>query len=443
MAHATNLSSVCTELLLTLSAALPPQTAPLFIQLAWGWLLCLGRPTVANLLRSIPDHFPRHWTTAYRFFSKTRWSIEDLFTALVRDVLDPLIPANWPWLIASDDTTNHKCGRHVAFAGKFRDAVRSTPGQDVFHWSHNWVVLSLLVPIPFLCARYLHIPIWARLYRKEADCSKDAPFRTRQQLTAEMMQRLREILPHRELRLVTDGQYPSEDLVNGLPVDTPYISRIRSNASLFQLPQPRPPHRRGPSPKKGAPLPKLKTIAQNAAFEKRYVRRYGRKELALLHSFVCLWYSVTGTKPIRVVIVRDPQEKQKDDFYFSTAPDTDPVRIVEDAAARWGIEELIRELKQSLGFEDVQSWSPAAVLRQAPLALILHAVTQVAYLQVHSTLDAQPSGKNPLQPPPSFHRILSALRFSMWQKRISAALGHDPKASKILRPLESALSANS
>lgn len=434
MAHATSIASACAELLCILSGGCAPSVAPLFINLCWGWLLCLGRPTVTNLLRSAPEALNRHWTCAHRFFSKTRWSPDELARLLACEVLDKLLPAKAVWLLAGDDTTTEKYGPKVAFAGKFRDAVRSSPGQDVFHRAHNWIVLGVLIPIPGLCARYLHLPLLARLYKREVDCAPGA-FKTRQELLAEMVDLLQSWLPHRKMRLVTDGQYPSQELVERQAGKRPYLSRLRSNAVLYALPPARQPHQRGATRKKGARLPKLEALANQACFERRYVRRYGKKQLVLLHSFVCLWYRVAQSRPVRVVIVRDPSGQEPDDYFFSTDVSLSPVQIAEHCAARWGIEELIREAKQSLGFDDVQSWSPRAVERQAPLALVLHAVTQLAYLKAHHSLSA-PAAPTP---PPSFQRMLCALRVDKWQQRISATLPPRQNIELFIRPLAAAL----
>jgi hypothetical protein len=439
MAHAIDLSSTCSTLLFTLSGGLPPAIAVHFVSIAWGWLLCLGRPTVTNLLRAMPEKFERHWTCAHRFFSKYDWSIDALWRILVCKLIEPLLPSGQPWLVAVDDTTAHKFGKHVAFAGKFRDAVRSTAAQTVFHWAHNWVVLCLLVPIPAARGRFLHLPISLRLYKKETDCDSRSEFRTRLQLAAEMIQRLREWLPHREIQLVADGAYAAKELTGALPPGIPLISRLRSDAALYELPPARRKKQRGRPRAKGARLPSLKSIARQTQFSRHFIWRYGRKELVLLHSFVCLWYTVAATSPIRVVIVRDPCGHEHDGYFLSTDPNLSATAIVQAYAARWGIEELIREAKQSMAFEQVQSWSPKAVERQAPMALLLQAVTQLAYIQTHQLLSAQPKPTDEPVPIPSFARMLTALRIAKWQERISSALRLSADRKKILRPLQALL----
>jgi hypothetical protein len=309
----------------------------------------------------------------------------------------------------------------------------------VLHRAHNWVLLCLLVPLPGWRGKYLHIPVGARLYKRAQDGSDSAPFRTRQQLVAEMVALVQNWVPHRKLQLATDGQYPSRELVESLPQGVPYISRLRSNAVLNALPPKRKPGQRGATHKKGARLPSLEQTAKHARFKRCYVWRYGRKQLVQVHSFVCLWYKVVQSKPVRVVIVRDPQRKQRDDYFVCTDITLSPVAIIEAYAARWGIEEMIRESKQTLGFEDVQSWSPQAVLKQAPLALILHAVTQISYLEANDSLKATTLA----QPLPSFQRMLCALRIDKWQERIMATFHSKQNAQLFLRPLASALAATS
>lgn len=435
VARATEVSSVCSALLCTLSETFSPRLRSLFTHLCWGWLLCLGRPTVTNLLRAAPGTLDRHWTCAHRFFSKSRWSLDGLFEVLVKHILDPLVASDEPWIVAVDDTTAHKSGRRVAFARLFRDAARSTLDQPAFHWSHNWIIVCLMVPLG-KSGRHLHIPMLARLFKKDKDC-KNGEFRSHGQIAGELLARLREWLPHRRIVALADPLYVGSDFLNGLPRSTTFVGRLKSNAGLYKLPERRRRPQRGAPRKKGDRLPKLAEIALKARFKRCRINLHGRSKLLLMHSFVCLWYG--GCKqPVRVVIARDPKGKDHDQTLFSTDVDISPVRIVELYAARWGIEEAIREMKQSLGFESVQSWSPKAVTRQAAMALVLHAVVQVSHFQIHRHVTGTAQTKRP-----SFHRMLTALRLERWQQRIIETLGPSSKMQEILRPWEAALSTAS
>ena len=421
-------TSAWTGLICILSGALKRRLRGPFEQLSVGWVLCLGRRTVTNILKATPK-WSYHWTSGHRFFAKSRWWPDDLFQVLVQKIIDPLIPAEQPWRVAIDDTTAHKYGRRVAFAAKFRDAARSTLDQPAFHWSHNWVIACVLIPLPWHPGRYVHLPVLVRLFKKKEHGASDA-FRTHGQLAAEMVRCLQQWLPHRRFQVVADPLYVGQEFLETLPPPTVFVGRLKKNAGLYELPVPAPKGRRGRKPTRGVRLPKLAELAQRVAFVPAIVRTYGVERSVLLHSFICVWHGASRS-PVRVVIVR---QRDGDYYLFSTDTQMDPLAIVNAYASRWGIEEVIREVKQSLGFDTVQGWSRKAVLRQAPFAVLLNALVRVSYFQSHAIcFDANAKEQTDL---PSFHRMLTELRMSFWQKRINAALGPTSKAAKLIAPLE-------
>ena len=56
---------------------------------------------------------------------------------------------------------------------------------------------------------------------------------------------------------------------------------------------------------RGDRLPSLAKIAATAEFSQVRVIRYGKKETIAVHAFTCLWYSVTGARPVTVILIRD------------------------------------------------------------------------------------------------------------------------------------------
>jgi len=226
VARATFLSSTCSQLLCSLSGSLPPRLRGVFLHLSWGWLLCLGRPTVANLLRSAPTEFDRHWTCAHCFFSRSQWLLLQLFRVLVCDLLAPLFPAGTPWVVIIDDTTAQKYGRQVAFAGTYRDGSASTLSQPVCHWSHQWVLACVLLPLHWAPGRKLHIPVLVRLYKKPEHCARDE-YRTHGQLALALIRQLQEWLPQRRLQVVADPLYVGREFLTGLPSGVAFVSGRR------------------------------------------------------------------------------------------------------------------------------------------------------------------------------------------------------------------------
>lgn len=429
-----SISSALESMILTLTIAFNARTSDNFGALVHGVILCLGRPTVTNLARAASGRATKSVTALHRFFSRARWSVDEVSRVLVTSILVPLLAPVGAIMAAVDDTTAGKTGRKVAFAGWYRDAVKSTGTTTVKHWAHNWVILCLIVPCPFFPSRLLHLPILARLYRKEDQCDAASPFRTRQELLLEMVRLLASWVGDRRIDLLADGAYPSKELLRGLPGNVRLTSRIRRDAALFDLPPPRT-GRPGRPAEKGKALSKLESRARRAKFSAAKVLMYGKERDVLLHTFVAIWASVSKV-PIRVVIVRDPTRKQPDDFFFTTDLASSASDVATRYAARWGIEEVIREAKQSLGFDQVQSWSARAVERQAPFVLLVQALVQAAHLQVAL---APGRRQEPPTPPPSFGRMLTSIRLDLWARRISATLPRTEPSQEFMSALKLAL----
>jgi hypothetical protein len=60
--------------------------------------------------------------------------------------------------------------------------------------------------------------------------------------------------------------------------------------------------------KKGDRLPAFAKIAAAAVFSPVTVTRYGKTETIAACALTCLWYSVTGTAPVTVILIRDKSE---------------------------------------------------------------------------------------------------------------------------------------
>lgn len=422
-------------LVLSLAASFTTPTQSTFASLAAGWVLCLGRRCVTRVVASAAERAGKHLSTYHRFFRTARWEPDELFLRLATQVLVPRLAASGKLVLAGDDTTCSKFGRRVAYAGYYRDAVRSTPQQNILHWAHAWVLLSLQVRLPLWPRRVISFPLLARLYRKKADCTPAHPFRTRQELVLEMVQKLSQRLPGRELALLLDGAYPSRELLAALPENVQLVSRLRADAALYELP----PRRRRSGP--GRPRQKgerMKALAQmagsSASWERRMVLSYGKKRVRLLRSFPALWWKVAQGRVLQVVIVRDPAGKEKDDYFFTTDLEMRPARVVELYAARWGIEEVIREGKQLAGFSEVQGWSERSVERQAPFALLVLSMVKAWYVW-HVAPVERPAEL------PSVAVMFTRLRLAYWQKRISALSLPGHELHKLTQALAAALSA--
>jgi hypothetical protein len=133
-----------------------------------------------------------------------------------------------------------------------------------------------------------------------------------------------------------------------------------------------------------------------------------------------LWYKVQKHRLMRLVIVRDPDGVQHDDYFFTTDLTATGAETATRYAGRWPIEVTYRDVKQDLGGQDPQTWKRQGPERAAALSLWLHAVTWCWYLHAH------PAGRTwtarpwyPGKVTPSFLDALAALRKALWAQRIT------------------------
>jgi hypothetical protein len=93
------------------------------------------------------------------------------------------------------------------------------------------------------------------------------------------------------------------------------------------------------------------------------------------------WYkSGAGLVPIRWVFIRDHDGTHRDEFFFTTDPTLDPVRIIEIYTARWNLETTFQELRALLGLETTRGWCRETVLRVAPCLFGLYTAVAMLYL---------------------------------------------------------------
>jgi hypothetical protein len=109
------------------------------------------------------------------------------------------------------------------------------------------------------------------------------------------------------------------------------------------------------------------------------VTLYGRQVTPLVFGCTALWYGALRDHPVRIVVVRDPSGRRRDEAFFRTDLAVDHPSILEGYARRWTIEVAFHDQKQLLGFEDPQNQTATAVARPAPLAGIVYDLVLLWY----------------------------------------------------------------
>lgn len=262
-------------LLLALAPAFTPPTCRRFLALMAAAILCTGRRTVANLLRTAGPLAPGHRTSYQRVLSAARWSGLGLARALAAFLLRHLLPAG-PVTLVGDDTVDGHKGKHVYGKARHRDPVRSTKAHTVWRYGHRWVVLAVLVRFPF-APRPWALPVLVDLYRSADDNRRRRrPHRTPARLMCRLLRLLLRWSPGRAFVFVGDSTYGSHEVARFCQRQRgrlTLVSKLHPDANLHAPP---PPYRgRGRPRVKGRPLPKPRAAAAAGRGRRLTVGWYG------------------------------------------------------------------------------------------------------------------------------------------------------------------------
>lgn len=396
----------------------------LFLNILEGWILCPCRRFVTSIyLFGDPERVHAH-DAYHRFFRAAAWSAGAFFHALAILVVGLFGHPNCLWVIG-DDTVHKKTGRKVAGAKYCRDAVRSTSKRTVYAWGLQIVLLCLEVRPPW-GGEPLALPINMRLYRKRPNKKVG---KTVLDLMQEMIEEVKIWFPDRQVYFVGDGFYAS--LAGKQKDGVHVISRIRRDAALYRkTPQPVP-GKRGRRPCRGSRLP---TPAQIAATAKTWksveTLERGQVRTRLVHVRRVVWDSVLRGRYINLVISRDPNGVEKDDFFFSTDLALSPELIISRFADRWPIEDTFRNVKQFLGIEEPQSWKNLGPERVAAVGYAIYSLVWAWFLKSgdHKAFPDRPWYQTKARP--SFQDALAGIRHQIWLSRISPTVLETPELHK-------------
>ncbi|MGH3940264.1 MAG: IS701 family transposase [Pseudonocardiaceae bacterium] len=340
-----------------------------FCALLAGLVVQTGPRTVCGML--LGAGYSRVWAhdRAHRFFAHTRWSVDRVGLALAELVITRLLAPDAPITVVIDDTVFRRRGRKVWAAGWFHDGA--APGKTTTGFGNTWVIVGILVRLPFL-SRPVCLPVLARLV------IKDTMSASRLWLATELVELLARTFSRRRIDVVADAAYAGGQL-RTLPERVSWTTRPRKDAALYELAPPRT-GKRGRPRLKGPRLGSLASLATSAPFTPATVTRYQTSATVAIATVCCLWYTVFGPRPARVVFLREPGTHRGYDLVLITTDLTaDPGTIVERYAARWSIEVMIKDAKQLFGAGQTHTRTAAAVQRAVPFALICQTITTLWY----------------------------------------------------------------
>jgi len=377
----------------------PALTRPGFdnlLVLFTGWVLTTGPHAVTQALVMTKVAGRRHHEAFHRFFSRGTWDPDHLGLLLLGCIM-ATVPKQAPLRLAIDDTLAPKKGAHVFGIGSHLDAVRSTRRCRIFCFGHCWVVLAVLLPMPF-SQRTWALPVLFRLYRSKKSC--DLRLRTYQkktQLARQMLDVLLGWVGPRRIEVAADAAYCNDTVTRDLPAWVVLLGAMRPDAVLTAPPSPCPRRKGGRPRKRGQDLPKPKALAQDTKqpWKSCQAHLYGRSTQVRYKDCYAQWYRACGTRLLHIVVVQVEQGSLGIRVFFSTDATLTVSQILEGYAGRWAIEVCFRDLKQLMGFADSSARKQQAVERTAPWAGYIYTLLVLWFAhQAHTSPLAAP----PLRP---------------------------------------------
>jgi hypothetical protein len=412
-----------------------------FVLLALAAILTLGGRTISNLLRVLGALAPGHPSSYHRVFARDRWSPTRLARRYVAAVLARFVPRG-PILLAGDDTVTEHPGPHVYGKGRPRDPVRSTHTHIAFRWGHKWVVLTLLVPVPW-ATRPWALPLWVALYRpKEENLKRSQRHKTPAQLLGQMVRILKRWFPDRTFVVTADGNYASHELAE-------LAARTKRKWTLVSLfypdanrVEPAPPYsRKGRPRKKGSDLPSPAEVVENTKQRQTLVVAWyggGRRRVEVVTG-TGLWYkSGRPLVELRWVFVHDLSGTHRDQYFFTTDATMSVRSLIETYTGRWNIETTFQEVRSYLRLQTTRGWSRDTVLRVGPCLFALYTIVAWLYAELPGRWSRVRVVDWPGQRDVTFSDAITAVRRWLWLEWVWAIPGHPdafPKLSPGLRQI--------
>ena len=347
-------------------------TAPTFASLTTvmtGWVFA-SRRTVTRMILAAGDVAQKHFSSYHRLFSAARWSLDAMGLALF-DLMQPLLGS--VVMLALDDTLARKRGLKMFGTGMHHDPLLSSRGKAITNWGHSWVVLGVIVELPFRRGHYYCLPILFRLYlNKKSALKHRRVYRTRPELAVEMLTLLCNHRTNQRFNVVADSAYGGQSVLCCLPTNCDLTSRLVKDARLYGARLQRKAGTNGRPRKRGERLPTPKAMLAGRC-RRVTLNIYGRSEAARLADQVAHVYAAPE-QPLRVVATEAVKGGRGQEVFYSTCWQAGAEQVIRWYAMRWSIEVMNHDSKQHLGFEEPQGWTRRSVERTAPLAMLMYSL---------------------------------------------------------------------
>jgi hypothetical protein len=335
------------------------------VQWLTGLALNVEEHTVTQSLVALD--LPQQYSALEAFVEYGCWDQQDVEVTAAR-TLEEAPGRRWHgyhvWAI--DDSKTHRTSKDVWGVCTFHEHSARCPNRAQTVRAHNWVVLGALLHEPEQPAWF--VPVASRLYFRASQLPAGETFRTKCQLLVELARQQAGALPGRHLA-VFDGAFAVASVVRelicpqgGAPA-IDFVTRLRADACLFHLPQPRPEGKPGRERLWGARLaPPRQGGRWPGAWQEGEIFAYGRRRKVRYKEVVCLWKVLGWERPVKAVVA-EVEGYTKRFTLVSSALRLSGLQIIELFCARYRQEDGFRDLKQRFGWEECRAWTKLPILR--------------------------------------------------------------------------------
>ena len=418
-----------------LARALDPRSAPRLAALFLGAVVARGLRTVTSWIRAarLSEDFRRcYWTVA-----AAGKRCDSVATHLVCDVVNPMLDGDKRVTLALDDTPTERVGPCVEGRGIHHNPTPG-PAGSAFVSGHVWVVLAALVPHSLWGT--IALPLLARLYVRKIDLAgivkaHRPKFQTKLELAVALVRWALAWLNRagKPLWIVVDGAYAMRPFLKPvLALGVTVVSRLRRDAALFTLPEPRGKKQRGRPRIKGRQRIDLaKRAGAKKGWQTATFSLYGQPTAKTFKTFLAYWGPVGGL--IRIVLVKEDNGAWR--AYFCTDTTASVTDILETVADRFAIEIAFRDLKEIVGAGQQQTRFHFANVGGFHLCLWTFTMTEAwAWNRSETEMTSHRKASSPWddQPRrPSHADKRNAFRRELLREEIQAVLHTNPSPIKI------------
>ena len=297
----------------------------------------------SSMVQSLAHSFLRRSLSSFtRFLGENVWTVEEVTETTLHQFFQTLrITARDVLFLIVDDTLVKKTGKKMPGCGWHKDHADNMA--NVF--GHQWVLSALLYKDSLL-------PLCAKLYHPKG-ARGCGPFQTKITLAQKIIKTLALPIPCK-LYILADSWYWAKTVAQVCRTHGYHmISQLKSNSVLWIHGE----------------KTKVTSLLNLVSYREVSLSVYGKTKT--LHIARCIG-DIKDLGKVAVVVVRE--KRKKPTYLVCTNIHLPAIDVIKYYAKRWKIEQMIKDLKQRLGFGQYQVRDLQAIQRHVALFLLSYFV---------------------------------------------------------------------